>query len=304
MEKIVEVKNLTKKYGDFIAVDNITFDVEAGTMLAFLGPNGAGKSTTINMLSTMLEPTAGEVKICGYDLLCESDMVRSKLGIVFQESLLDNRLTIRENLMVRASFYSKNRKNCRNRVEKVIELTDMSSYAERYYGRLSGGQRRRADIARALLNEPKILFLDEPTTGLDPQTRRLVWDLIVKLQSSCGMTVFLTTHYMEEAAKADRVTIIDDGKIVVQGTPEELKQKYSFDVAKVVAKDYSKLEEYMSEHAIAFKQDGDVVIIPCQSTCDCLELLSDMKDNIQSCEILHGTMDDVFINITGKEIRE
>lgn len=304
MENILEVIGLTKKYGDETAVNNISFSLEKGKLFAFLGPNGAGKSTTINVLSTLLKCTSGKVKIAGYDLNKQPDEVRRNIGIVFQESIMDNILTVRENLMVRATFYYSSKNECIEHVNNVINLTDMQDYVDKSYGKLSGGQRRRADIARALLNTPKILFLDEPTTGLDPQTRSLVWNMILNLQRKRGMTLFLTTHYMEEAATADYITIIDRGEIVATGTPSNLKEKYSSDILKVVAKEQDVMENYLNSRGLTWKLIAGVYMVCKKTTIDYLDILVDNRQNIESFEVLHGTMDDVFLNITGRNIRE
>lgn len=219
--KIIEVKDLTKKYKEHTAVDGISFDVEEGELYAFLGENGAGKSTTINMLTTVLQKTSGRAVIAGHELGKEDDEIRKVNGIVFQNSVLDKKLTVRENLITRGSYYGLTKKQVEQRLEPFSERFEMKDIWNRRYDKLSGGQRRRVDIMRALINEPKILFLDEPTTGLDPKSRRLVWDYINFLRKEHGLTIFLTTHYMEETRDADRVLILDKGKIVTMGTPAE-----------------------------------------------------------------------------------
>ena len=227
MSNIIEVKNLVKNYKDVHAVNDISFTVEEGSFFAFLGINGAGKSTTINILCTVLEKTSGNVKIGGYDLDKEKNKIKELIGIVFQGSVLDKQLTVKENLESRASYYGLNKKEIAKRIESLTQTFDLSEILKRKYGTLSGGQRRRVDIARALINRPKLLFLDEPTTGLDPKTRLQVWEIIHNLRKETGLTVFLTTHYMEETVDCDNVVIIDSGKIVANDSPHNLKKDYS-----------------------------------------------------------------------------
>jgi ABC-2 type transport system ATP-binding protein len=223
---IIEVKNLTKKFGSFTAVDNISFSVKSGEIFAFLGPNGAGKTTTIKMLTTLLTPTAGEVKINNFNLKNERDDVRRSFGIVFQDPSLDDDLTAYENIDFHAVLYGENKFNRVKRIEELLKLVDLWDKKKDFVKTFSGGMKRRLEIARALIHTPKIIFLDEPTVGLDPQTRNHIWSYVVNLSKKEGVTVFLTTHYMEEAEKmADRVVIIDHGKIIDAGSPNELKEK-------------------------------------------------------------------------------
>lgn len=214
MSNIIEVKNLVKNYKDVHAVNDISFTVEEGSFFAFLGINGAGKSTTINILCTVLEKTSGNVKIGGYDLDKEKNKIKELIGIVFQGSVLDKQLTVKENLESRASYYGLNKKEIAKRIESLTQTFDLSEILKRKYGTLSGGQRRRVDIARALINRPKLLFLDEPTTGLDPKTRLQVWEIIHNLRKETGLTVFLTTHYMEETVDCDNVVIMIRAKLL------------------------------------------------------------------------------------------
>ncbi|MES2315183.1 MAG: ATP-binding cassette domain-containing protein [Patescibacteria group bacterium] len=223
---IIEVKNLTKKFGDFKAVDDISFSVEGGKIFAFLGPNGAGKTTTIKMLTTLLTPTAGEVKVNNFNLKKERDNVRKSFGIVFQDPSLDDDLSAYENMEFHAILYGEGKAVRKVRIEELLKLVDLWDRKDDYVKTFSGGMKRRLEIARSLIHTPKIIFLDEPTVGLDPQTRNHIWSYVVNLSKKEGVTVFLTTHYMEEAEKmADKVAIIDHGKIIGAGTPEELKNK-------------------------------------------------------------------------------
>ena len=256
MPEIITVENLKKSYGNVKAVNGIDFFVNEGELFAFLGPNGAGKTTTIDVICTLLAPDAGTVTVNGYKLGKNDDKIRQCIGVVFQDSILDNLLTVKENLFTRGSFYGMSQKQLAEAVKKAAGAADVSSFINRPYGKLSGGQRRRADIARALVNTPKVLFLDEPTTGLDPQTRKSVWDTIRSLQKDTGMTVFLTTHYMEEAAGADYVAIIDNGLISAKGTPGELREKYSSDTLHLLPKDNIKLEEFLKGQDIGYSISG------------------------------------------------
>lgn len=304
LDKVIEVHGLKKFYGEVEAVRGIDFYVERGKLFAFLGPNGAGKSTTIDILSTLLQPDEGEVTITGHVLGKEDDRIRSSIGTVFQRSILDDELTVLENLYIRAKFYKKSKSDLKNSVEAAAEATGVTSFINRRYGKLSGGQRRRADIARALVHTPAIMFLDEPTTGLDPQTRKSVWETIQHLQKERGVTVFLTTHYMEEAAGADYVVIIDEGKIAAKGTPFELKETYSRDTIKIEPIDYECFTTQLQESQTIFKTSGGTITIELGRSLDAIPILEKYRDSIKSFEVVSGTMDDVFINITGKEIRE
>ena len=304
MGKIIEVNNLKKLYGQVEAVKGIDFYVEQGSLFAFLGPNGAGKSTTIDILCTLLQLDDGDVTINGFKLGKDDDKIRNQIGVVFQDSLLDNLLTVEENIMTRGSFYGIEKSKLKECTKKALEVAGATEFAKRPYGKLSGGQRRRADIARALVNSPKILFLDEPTTGLDPQTRKNVWRTIEKLQKEHGMTVFLTTHYMEEAANADYVVVIDNGMITAKGTPLELKEKFANDTLTIKPNDEGLFCSLMTQAGIPFTLSGGISKFTLSHTVEALPILHVCKDSIGSFEVTRGTMDDVFINITGKEIRE
>lgn len=307
MDSIIAVKGLSKVYGtpgkaNFVhAVKGIDFSVQSGSLFAFLGVNGAGKSTTIDMISTLLKPDGGSAEIGGYTLGKDDGKIRSIIGIVFQDSLLDPLLTVRENLMIRGSFYGLERAALKEGVENAVRIADVTEFVDRRYGKLSGGQRRRADIARALVNTPKILFLDEPTTGLDPQTRKGVWQTIRELQKNSGMTVFLTTHYMEEAAQADDVTVMGKGEILAQGTPTALKEQYSNDVLKFQAVDDEAMRALLEEKGIVFTHPRERFHVKLRETVDALPILDLCRENIRTFEVVGGTMDDVFLNITGEE---
>lgn len=308
MEHIIEVTNLKKSYGDVRAVKGISFYVEKGKLFAFLGPNGAGKSTTIDMICTFLKQDSGTVNVDGHLLGKDDENIRAKIGAVFQDGLLDALLTIEENLKIRGGFYGLKGKELDDAVWRAAKATGVESLLKRPYGKLSGGQRRRCDIARALIHTPKILFLDEPTTGLDPQTRKSLWETILKLQAETNMTIFLTTHYMEEAAGADYVIVIDNGTISAKGTPAQLKDTYAKDIVKLVFsnKDDSmaKVKQILDEMKLVFAQYEDQIHLHITKTIDAMPILEKCKDYLSGFEVISGTMDDAFIGITGKEIRE
>lgn len=247
MNAIIDVKNFTKKYGNFTAVDDISFQVEEGSIFAFLGPNGAGKSTTINTLCTIFEKTNGSLMIDGKDVSDEKAAVRKSIGVVFQDSTLDSKMTIEENLKMHCVFYQVPEKEVEERIQFVLGLVDLLPERKKTVAALSGGMKRRVEIARGLIHYPKVLFLDEPTTGLDPQTRAHIWEYIVKLQKERNITIFLTTHYMEEAEICQKVAIIDGGKIVAHDTPYALKKKYTKDKAFITTHDMDGLEEALKE---------------------------------------------------------
>jgi multidrug/hemolysin transport system ATP-binding protein len=303
VEKIVEVSGLKKAYGAVQAVDGIDFYVERGKLFAFLGPNGAGKSTTIDILCTLLKADAGEAIIDGHALGAEDAAIRGAIGVVFQDHLLDPLLTVEENLRVRGGLYSKAKGTLGEAVHRAALATDVEDLLKRPYGKLSGGQMRRADIARALVNTPKLLFLDEPTTGLDPQMRKSVWDGVRTLQRDTGLTVFLTTHYMEEAAEADYVVVIDDGRIAARGTPTALKETCAGDQLKLTPSDPHALFTALDDGGVPYSRVAERVVIKLGATMDALPLLERYRPFISGFEVLNGTMDDAFINITGREMR-
>lgn len=304
MDKIIEVSDLHKSYGNIHAVKGISFYVEKGKLFAFLGPNGAGKSTTIDIICTFLKQDSGKVSLNGYELGQEDNQIRSVIGAVFQDGLLDPLLTIEENLRIRGGFYGLKGAALDTAVQKATAATGVSELLKRPYGKLSGGQRRRCDIARALLNTPTVLFLDEPTTGLDPQTRKSVWETIIHLQKKTGMTVFLTTHYMEEAAEADYIIVIDDGQIAAKGTPAELKENYAHDKLSLVCTNIDQVCLLLDERDTSYTCIADQIVIPLPSTMEALPIIQACKDHIRGFEVTSGTMDDAFIGITGKEVRE
>lgn len=300
----IEVKNFTKKFGDFVAVDNISFEVEEGSIFGFLGPNGAGKSTTINTLCTIQEKTSGDMKINGLDVSTQMAQVRNNIGIVFQEPTLDEKLTIEENLKLHCDFYNVPKKEVKSRIDFVLDLVDLEQRHNSPVKNLSGGMKRRAEIARGLVHFPKVLFLDEPTTGLDPQTRSNVWEYIYKLQKEKKITIFLTTHYMEEAEICNKIAIIDKGKIIAFDTPFNLKKQYTSTVMRLESDQPEVIVGFLDQHHMKYKKDGDFVMVNINDYDDFLAILSANKQYIKDLEVKKGSLNDVFLNITGKEIRE
>ena len=300
----IEVKNFTKKFGDFIAVDNISFEVEEGSIFGFLGPNGAGKSTTINTLCTIQEKTSGDMKINGLDVSTQMAQVRNDIGIVFQEPTLDDKLTIEENLKLHCDFYNVPKKEVKSRIDFVLDLVDLEQRRHSLVKNLSGGMKRRAEIARGLVHFPKVLFLDEPTTSLDPQTRSNVWEYIYKLQKEKKITIFLTTHYMEEAEICNKIAIIDKGKIIAFDTPFNLKKQYTSTIMRLESDQPEVIADFLDQHHMKYKMDGDLVMVYINDYDDFLQILSANKQYIKDLEVKKGSLNDVFLNITGKEIRE
>lgn len=298
MSNIIEIQHLSKSFGEVKAVQDLSFRVKEGELFAFLGINGAGKSTTISIMCGQLAKDAGSVKIDGTDLDGNLDRVKRSLGVVFQSSVLDTALTVRQNLESRAALYGISGKAFKKRLTELAELLDFSDLLGRTVGRLSGGQRRRIDIARALLHEPKILILDEPTTGLDPQTRRLLWDVITQLRKEKQMTVFLTTHYMEEAADADYVVILDSGKIVAEGTPLELKNTFAGDYITL----YGIPEGQIKTLGCPYEALRDAYRVAVPNTAAATALILKHAELFTDYEITKGKMDDVFLAATGKKL--
>lgn len=301
MDNIIEVNNLSKSFGQVKAVKDISFNVKRGSLFAFLGLNGAGKSTTINILCSILKKDSGKVIIDGLDLDKNSQKIKSSIGIVFQGSVLDAPLTIYQNLKSRASLYGMNKKNTENRIAYLSEILDLKEILHRPYAPLSGGQKRKADIARALINQPKILFFDEPTTGLDPSTRLTVWAIIEKLMKENNMTLFLTTHYMEESKKADHVLILDSGTIAESGTPDELKTKYATDFVRIITEKSDKNDNLFLKENKKFSYKNNAYFIEIDSPKEGLTLLN-KHNSFNDFEIIKGDMDDVFLTVTGKKL--
>jgi multidrug/hemolysin transport system ATP-binding protein len=298
MNNIIEITGLCKSFKDVKAVEDLSFKVKRGELFAFLGVNGAGKSTTINIMCAQLSKDAGRVIIDGHDLDLGSDPVKRKIGVVFQNSVLDKALTVYDNLESRAALYGIVGSDFEERLKELSRLFDLDGLLLRTVGKLSGGQRRRIDIARALIHKPEILILDEPTTGLDPQTRKLIWDILESLRKEDGMTVFLTTHYMEEAAEADYVVILDSGKIAAEGTPLELKNKYSGDFITV----YNPDKEMIKALNIPYVIIKDACRLSVPDTKVATELIVKHPELFNDYEITKGKMDDIFLAVTGKKL--
>ena len=302
---VIEVQNLTKKYGSFTAVDHISFTVRRGSLLGFLGVNGAGKSTTIHMLSTLLTPDEGSVKLCGYALGKEDQDIRRRIGIVYQQNCLDDMLTVQENLICRGVLHGAAKSEARRQLEHLSSILKLDDIMKKKYRTLSGGQKRRCEIAAALMHTPEILFLDEPTTGLDPATRQDVWAAVQKLQKNEKITVFLTTHYMEEAAGADNIIILNHGKIITSGTAFELKEKYACDKLRLYFSDekWTAVEAALDKIKNSARQKGRGAEIQLKSTRNAIPLIEAVKDYVNGFEVIQGNMDDVFLNASGEEDR-
>ena len=298
MNTIIKIDNLTKTYGSVKAVDDLSFEIRKGELFAFLGVNGAGKSTTINIICGQLKKDEGTVIIDELNLDDNLAKIKEKIGVVFQASILDPQLTVKDNLEIKASLYGLSRKEIKSRVGELAEILDFKSYLNRPLAKLSGGQKRRIDIARALLNKPDILILDEPTTGLDPQTRKMIWAVITKLRKENNMTVLLTTHYMEEASEADYVVIIDQGKMVAHGTPLDLKNKYVGDYMLI----YNVKEEDVKKLGLPYINIPNGYKIEVNDTLEATNLIVNNRELFVDYELIKGKMDDVFLKVTGKNL--
>lgn len=298
MRNMIEIEHLSKSFGDVKAVQDISFHVKEGELFAFLGVNGAGKSTTISIICGQLKKDAGEVTIDGNSLEQNPDQIKRDLGVVYQDCVLDKSLTVKDNLESRAALYGIKGRAFEERLKELAELLDFEDLLKRTVGKLSGGQRRRIDIARALLHRPKILILDEPTTGLDPQTRKLLWNVISDLQKRENMTVFLTTHYMEEAADADYVVILDSGRISAHGTPLQLKNTYTGDFVTI----YGITEEQVKIFEKPYETIRDAYRLAVANTSEATELILSHSEMFADYEITKGKMDDVFLAVTGKKL--
>ena len=287
---ILQAKNISKRYGNHLVVDNIQLQFKRGTFNAILGPNGAGKSTTISMVIGLKQPTQGEI-------IYEPG---TKIGVVFQTSVLDEMLTVRENLAIRARQYKELKPN---RVSDLIGRLGLSAFQKQRYGTLSGGQKRRVDIARALLHGPDLLFLDEPTTGLDIQTRKSIWDLLYQLQREEGMTVVLTTHYLDEADEADQIYIVDHGKVIAQGSALDIKSQYATNILKIRFKERQQIESLKSSGMSVEQQSQLEYVLQPESEREAIDYLVQVRDKLAHFEFRPGTMDDAFIALTGREVR-
>lgn len=298
MDDIIRIDGLEKRFGEVHAVNNLSFRVKRGELFAFLGVNGAGKSTTISIMCGLLEKDGGNVEICGKNVGTDMREIAKKLGVVFQNSALDARLSVKDNLVSRAALYGIYGAEAKNRIDELAEKLCFKDLMTRTVGKLSGGQRRRIDVARALLHKPEVLILDEPTTGLDPQTRKTLWEVIRDLRLHDGMTVFLTTHYMEESTDADYVIILDSGKIAAEGTPLELKNRYTGDFVTV----YNADEQTINDLGFPYEKIRDAFRISVKNTAEARDLIIKHPAVFSDFEITKGKMDDVFLAVTGKKL--
>ena len=301
MEPVIKVEGLKKYFGDVRAVDDISFEVERGELFGFLGINGAGKSTTINMLCTLYAATAGSVEICGYQVGKQDEEVRKRIGVVYQGNCLDDKLTVAENLFVRGVVYEKDHRKLRADIRRICGILELEDVYHRRLAKLSGGQKRRCEIARALVNAPEIMFLDEPTTGLDPATRKKVWASLERLRREEKMTIFLTTHYMEEAARASHIAIMDAGHLKEYGTPFSLKEKYAKDQLRLYSRSPG-LEERLAALQAAYRKKEDYFVVAVPESMAALAVLDSVRELIDGFEMVQGSMDDVFLNVTGKKL--
>ncbi|RMG73080.1 MAG: ATP-binding cassette domain-containing protein [Nitrospirae bacterium] len=302
----IEVNRLSKHYNGLKAVDGLSFKVKEGSIFGFLGPNGAGKTTTINILCTITKPTTGTASVNGFDCLKEPDRVRQSIGIVFQDTTLDKDLTAFENLLYHAILYNVPKARRKRKVEEALRFVDLYERRDDFVRRFSGGMKRRLEVARAIVHQPKVLFLDEPTIGLDPQSRKSLWDFIVRLPEEQGVTVFMTTHYMDEAEVCDRIAIIDRGRIIAEGSPEELKKQIGGDVIYLKTTDNEEcLRLLMEASGLKPELKGDEIFVPAQRTDACIpEIIRLLGDRVTSVRMQRPTLNDVFIRLTGKKIRE
>lgn len=306
MGKAIEARGLTKRFGDLVAVDDVSFDVEEGEVFGFLGPNGAGKSTTINMLCTLLRPTSGGAILNGFDVVKEPDAVRRSIGLVFQDPSLDNRLTARENLEFHAMVYNLAPKDMRDRIAEVLRLVDLEDRQNDLVRNFSGGMKRRLEIARGLLHYPKVLFLDEPTLGLDPQTRNHIWQYVHDLKDREEITIFLTTHYMDEAENCGRIAIIDYGRIIALDTPEGLKRQVGGDIITIKTVDNERAAREIKERygLEVSRDDGSLKFEIVRGEEFIPDLISGLSIEITSINWRKPTLEDVFLKLTGRAIRE
>ncbi len=305
MNYIIEVDTLTRRFGNITAVDRISFVVEEGTIFGFLGPNGAGKTTTINILCTLLRPTSGRAFINGYDCIKEPHHVRKSIGIIFQDLTLDKDLTAYENLLFHCYLYDLEKRFMKERIEEVLKFFNLYDRKDEPVKRFSGGMKRRLEVARGLIHRPKVLFLDEPTLGLDPQSRANLWEHITKLPLEYGVTVFMTTHYMDEAEVCDRLAIIDNGKIIAEGTPEELKRITGRDIIYLKTRDNKRAMEIINQK-LSLKTEivnGEIYIGDVRGDVCIPELIRLLGDDVRSVRLQRPTLNDVFLKLTGKEIR-
>lgn len=306
MAVIIEVEGLVKRYGDFTAVDGISFQVDRGEFFAFLGPNGAGKTTTINVLCTLARPTSGAVRVAGFDVVRQPDHVRQRIGIIFQDPALDTQLTAWENLALHARVYGVPGSHWRPRAEQLLKLVELWERRHHLVRTFSGGMKRRLETVRALLHQPDLLFLDEPTLGLDPQTRRQIWEYLLALRRETGVTLFLTTHYLEEAERCDRVAIIDHGRIIALDTPDRLKARVGRDIVVLTTADNARaLDELTARFGLQpMIIDGTIRVEVDQADTVIPQLIRGLTVPIHSVSLRRPSLDDVFVALTGRQMRD
>ncbi len=300
---MIQVKEIIKDYPGVRALDNVSFTVKEGAFFALLGPNGAGKTTMIEIISTLKGKDFGEVHVNGSVVGRDDDAVRKSIGVVFQYSTLDEKLTVKENLQLRGSFYGLDKSVLTERIDRLQEAVGFSSYVDRRVGELSGGQKRKVDIARALLNHPRILLLDEPTTGLDPQSREEIWELVMRLKQKTNMTIVLTTHYMEEVRECDHVIILNKGQICAEDSAERLRIRYAKDRLRLTPKS-ARLEERLTEAGITWQKVQATIHVPLEDPFGGIEIVQRFQEDIDTFEIVKGTMDDVFLAVTGRKMSD
>lgn len=302
MKEIIRVENLSKSFGNLKAVNNISFNVKEGGIFAFLGLNGAGKSTTINMLCSILEKDSGKIFINNFDIDKNNNEIKNDIGIVFQNTILDDELTVYQNLKSRASLYSLSKQYVDNRINELTKIFHLNDILNRQFSKLSGGQKRRVDIARALIHKPSILFLDEPTTGLDPTTRVLVWEVLNNLVKNTNLTIFLTTHYMEEVLNANDIVIIDEGSIIARGSPNKLKDLFATDILKIYSLVNNEIESILKDNNISYYYQNESYYINVNNSLEALNIINMNLQLFNNFEVLKGNMDQVFLNVTGKSL--
>ena len=303
---IIKVENLSKRFGSTTAINNVSIEVEEGSIFGFLGPNGAGKSTTINILCTLLSPTSGRATIAGYDCVKDSSMVRKAIGIVFQDPTLDKELTAYENIMLHAYLYNVKRSEMKSRINDALSFVGLYERRDDVVKKFSGGMKRRLEVARGLVHRPRILFLDEPTLGLDPQSRANLWDFITELPKKHNVTVFMTTHYMDEAEVCDKISIIDSGSIIATGTPDELKKTIGGDVIYIKTGDNEKAKVEIEKlfDVDVSEKNGELFLTTLKGDSCIPELIKALGEQVQSVRLQRPTLNDVFIKMTGKQIRD
>ena len=302
----IEVIDLTKSFGPFTAVDRVSFRVEEGEVFGFLGPNGAGKTTTINVLCTLMRPTAGKARVAGYDVSTQRNAVRQSIGLVFQDPSLDDQLTAYENLQFHAHVYNVPGRERAQRIEEVLRVVELWDRRDAVARTFSGGMKRRLEIARGILHRPRVLFLDEPTLGLDPQTREHVWEYILEVQRAHHITIFMTTHYMDEAEHCDRIAIIDQGKIVALDTPDALKRMVGVDIVTVQTEDNERAaREIRERYGLEPQRDDTRLRLEVEAGAEFIpRLVRELGVAIRSVDLHRPTLDDVFLKLTGRAIRE